>query len=374
MEKRQKILVVDDSEMNRAILADMLEGEYDILEAEDGTQAVEILQEQSADIDVVLLDIVMPRLDGFGVLAAMNENRWIEQVPVIMISAETSTEQAIRAYEMGVSDFITRPFNEAIVRRRLTNTILLYANQKKLVAMVNEQIRAKEQRSSLMIDVLGHVVEFRNGESGLHILHVRQLTELLLEALNSRTGQYHLSAADISVISTASALHDIGKIAIDDKILNKPGRLTDEEFIIMKTHSAIGAQMLEDIPIQTDDPLIKVARDICRWHHERFDGHGYPDGLKGDEIPIGAQVVALADVYDALTSERVYKEAYSHETAVRMILRGECGAFNPLLLDCLEGASQRFWTVRDTPDAQLLSHRELQASAKDLLARAWNKE
>ena len=374
MEKRQKILVVDDSEMNRAILADMLEGEYDILEAEDGTQAVEILQEQSADIDVVLLDIVMPRMDGFGVLAAMNENRWIEQVPVIMISAETSTEQAIRAYEMGVSDFITRPFNEAIVRRRLTNTILLYANQKKLVAMVNEQIRAKEQRSSLMIDVLGHVVEFRNGESGLHILHVRQLTELLLEALNSRTGQYHLSAADISVISTASALHDIGKIAIDDKILNKPGRLTDEEFIIMKTHSAIGAQMLEDIPIQTDDPLIKVARDICRWHHERFDGHGYPDGLKGDEIPIGAQVVALADVYDALTSERVYKEAYSHETAVRMILRGECGAFNPLLLDCLEGASQRFWTVRDTPDAQLLSHRELQASAKDLLARAWNKE
>ena len=374
MEKRQIILVVDDSEMNRAILADMLEGEYDILEAEDGTQAVEILQEQSADIDVVLLDIVMPRLDGFGVLAAMNENRWIEQVPVIMISAETSTEQAIRAYEMGVSDFITRPFNEAIVRRRLTNTILLYANQKKLVAMVNEQIRAKEQRSSLMIDVLGHVVEFRNGESGLHILHVRQLTELLLEALNSRTGQYHLSAADISVISTASALHDIGKIAIDDKILNKPGRLTDEEFIIMKTHSAIGAQMLEDIPIQTDDPLIKVARDICRWHHERFDGHGYPDGLKGDEIPIGAQVVALADVYDALTSERVYKEAYSHETAVRMILRGECGAFNPLLLDCLEGASQRFWTVRDTPDAQLLSHRELQASAKDLLARAWNKE
>ena len=374
MEKRQKILVVDDSEMNRAILAEMLEEEYDILEAEDGTQAVEILQEQSADIDVVLLDIVMPRMDGFGVLAAMNENRWIEQVPVIMISAETSTEQAIRAYEMGVSDFITRPFNEAIVRRRLTNTILLYANQKKLVAMVNEQIRAKEQRSSLMIDVLGHVVEFRNGESGLHILHVRQLTELLLEALNSRTGQYHLSAADISVISTASALHDIGKIAIDDKILNKPGRLTDEEFMIMKTHSAIGAQMLEDIPIQTDDPLIKVAHDICRWHHERFDGHGYPDGLKGDEIPIGAQVVALADVYDALTSERVYKEAYSHETAVRMILRGECGAFNPLLLDCLEGASQRFWTVRDTPDAQLLSHRELQASAKDLLARAWNKE
>ncbi len=373
METLQKILIVDDSEMNRALLADMLEGEYDILEAEDGLQAVEILRKQRSSIDIVLLDIVMPYMDGFGVLASMNENHWIEDIPVIMISSETSAAQVSRAYEMGVSDFITRPFNETIVRRRLNNTIILYANQKKLVGMVNDQIREKEQRSNLMIDVLSHIVEFRNGESGLHILHVRRMTDILLECLTRRTGQYHLSAADIALIGTASALHDIGKIAIDDKILNKPGKLTDEEFAIMKTHSAMGAQMLDALTVHKDDPLVRTAYQICRWHHERYDGRGYPDGLKGDEIPISAQVVALADVYDALTSERVYKKAFTHEKAVQMILNGECGAFNPLLLDCLKDASSRFVALKsqEEPEAGVdpMSYRELQASAKELLGK-----
>ena len=369
MDKRQTILIVDDSEMNRALLTDMLEDAFDILEAEDGVQAVEILQERSVEIDLILLDIVMPYMDGFGVLEAMSDKGWIEDIPVIMISSETSTAQAIRAFQMGVTDFIVRPFNEMIVRRRINNTILLYAKQKKLVGMVNEQIREKEQRSSLMIDILSHIVEFRNGESGLHILHVRQLTDILLECLNRNTDRYKLTKEDISTISTASALHDIGKIVIDDEILNKPGPLTDEEFAIMKTHSAIGAQMLEALTAYKDDPLVQTAFQICRWHHERYDGRGYPDGLKGDKIPVSAQVVALADVYDALTSERVYKKAFTHETAVKMILDGKCGAFNPLLLDCLEEASISFRARLEDP-VEPANSPALMTGAKELL----NKE
>lgn len=335
--RKEKILIVDDSEMNRAILADMLDDQYEILEAEDGVQAVAALQKQGAGISLVLLDIVMPRMDGFGVLEVMNQNRWIDDIPVIMVSAESGSTQVQRAYELGVADFIMRPFDVFIVRHRVVNTLLLYAKQKQLVGMVEEQIYEKEQRSGLMIDILSHIVEFRNGESGLHILHVRTLTEFLLRKLRRRTDRYGLTDAEISDISTASALHDIGKIAIDEKILNKPGRLTDEEFAVMKTHSMIGAQMLENIPVRGDGSyMVEAAYQICRWHHERWDGRGYPDGLKGDDIPITAQIVALADVYDALTSQRVYKPAISHEKAVEMIVGGECGAFNPLLLECLE--------------------------------------
>jgi len=333
--QKQKILIVDDSELNRAILADMLDDEYEIIEAENGLQGVGVLQQQGTEISLVLLDIVMPEMDGFGVLEVMSQNHWIEDIPVIMISAETGSTHIERAYELGVTDFISRPFDALIVHHRVVNTILLYAKQKRLVGMVTDQIYENEQRSSLLIDILSHIVEFRNGESGLHVLHVRTLTELLLNHLVRKTDRYHLSAPDISLISTASALHDIGKISIDEKILNKPGRFTDEEFAIMKTHSLAGAEMLNNLPIHQDDPLVKVAHDICRWHHERWDGRGYPDGLTGDDIPISAQIVALSDVYDALTSKRCYKEAYSHETAIQMILTGRCGAFNPLLLDCL---------------------------------------
>ena len=334
-EQKQKILIVDDSELNRAILADMLDDEYEIIEAEDGLQGVGLLQQRGSEISLVLLDIVMPQMDGFGVLEVMAQNHWIEDIPVIMISAETGSSHIERAYELGVTDFISRPFDALIVHRRVVNTIMLYAKQKRLANMVADQIYENEQRSSLLIDILSHIVEFRNGESGLHVLNVRTLTELMLNHLVQKTDRYQLSPSDISMICTASALHDIGKISIDEKILNKPGRFTDEEFAVMKTHSMAGAEMLENLPIHQDDPLVKVAYNICRWHHERWDGRGYPDGLKGDEIPISAQIVALADVYDALTSKRCYKDSFSHEKAVDMILAGQCGAFNPLLLDCL---------------------------------------
>ncbi len=334
-EKKPLILIADDSEMNRSILMDMLEEEYDIVEAENGAQAVALLQQLSSTIALVLLDIVMPEMDGFEVLTMMNKYRWIEDIPVIIISSETSSSSLEHAYELGVTDYISRPFDELIVHRRVINTILLYAKQKRLMDLVADQILEKEKRSTLMIDILSHIVEFRNGESGMHVLHIRAITELLLKRVLQKTDKYPLSHEEVELICTASALHDIGKIAIPSEVLNKPGKFTDEEFAIMKTHSAIGDSMLEQVPFVQDEPLVRVAREICRWHHERYDGRGYPDGLKGDEIPVSAQIVALADVYDALTSERVYKKAFSHEKAKDMIVNGECGSFNPILLDCL---------------------------------------
>lgn len=332
---KEKILIVDDSEMNRMILADMLEADYEIIEAGDGARGIAILQQMSSQISLVLLDIVMPEMDGFDVLAVMNQKKWIKDVPVIMISAESMPSYVQRAYELGVTDYISRPFDSLVVQRRVINTIMLYAKQKKLIKMVTNQMYEKEKNASLMVTILSHIVEFRNGESGLHVLHIQTITELLLKSLLGKTDKYKLSHEDINMITMASALHDIGKIAIPSEVLNKPGRFTAEEYEIMKTHSAVGASMLKDLPFHQDEPLVKVAYQICRWHHERYDGKGYPDGLKGEEIPIGAQVVAMADVYDALTSVRVYKKAFSHETALQMIQDGECGTFNPLLVECL---------------------------------------
>ena len=337
--KRFKILIVDDAPINRMLLSDMLEDSYDIVEAENGLQAVSILERSAQDFALVLLDIVMPELDGFGVLAYMNKNHWINDLPVIIISSETVPAIIRRAYQLGVSDFLGRPFDTEIVRQRVNNTILLYAKQRRLEEIVADQIYEQEKTKNLMISILSHIVEFRNGESGLHVLHITTITELLLKALSRKTDQYQLTSELIALISSASALHDIGKISIPNEILNKPGRLTKEEFEVIKTHSAVGAEMLKALPIHTNEPLLKVAYSICRWHHERYDGNGYPDGLKGDDIPIAAQVVALADVYDALTSERCYKRAYTHSEAMEMILGGECGSFNPLLLECLKELS-----------------------------------
>jgi putative two-component system response regulator len=304
----------------------------------------------------VLLDVVMPVMDGYEVLAVMNNKRWIDDIPVIMISAENSKTHIERAYELGVTDFISHPFDAHVVRRRVVNTLMLYAKQKKLIGMVADQIYQKERNSGMMINILSHIVEFRNGESGLHILHVQAITEILLKRLVEITDRYKLSSADITLISTASALHDIGKISIPDEILNKPGKLTKEEFEIMKTHSMAGAQVLADISFYKDEQLVKYAYDICRWHHERYDGRGYPDGLHGDEIPISAQIVAIADVYDALTSDRVYKKAFSHEVAMEMILNGECGTFNPLVLDCLRYSEETIKTELATNS--LIHHNE----------------
>ena len=335
--EKQKILIADDSEMNRALLAEILKEQYDVAEAENGAEAISLLSKQRADFSLLLLDIMMPEMDGLEVLACINKYHWNDTLAVIMISADDSPANIKRAYDLGAFDYISRPFDLTIVQRRISNTMFLYARQQRLEKIIAEQLQEQEKNNELMISILSHIVEFRNGESGLHILRVNTITKYLLKQLVQRTDQYFLSKADISLISTASALHDIGKISIPDTILNKPGRLTAEEFEIIKTHAMVGADMLSDLPSeQQEAPLVKVASEICRWHHERYDGNGYPDGLKGEEIPIAAQVVALADVYDALTSERCYKKAYSHEESLKMILEGQCGAFNPALLLCLE--------------------------------------
>ncbi len=334
--EKQKILIADDSEMNRALLVDILEDQYDIVEADNGAAAIDLLTQCGGDFSLLLLDIMMPEMDGFEVLAYINRYHLNDTLAVIMISADDSPANIKRAYDLGAFDYISRPFDAAIVRRRISNTMLLYARQRHLENIIAEQFYEQEKNNDLMISILSHIVEFRNGESGLHVLHIKTITELLLKELLWHTDRYPLSQTDINLISTASSLHDIGKISISGDILNKPGRLTAEEFEIIKGHSLIGAKMLSELPLdQQEAPLVKVASDICRWHHERYDGNGYPDGLKGDEIPIAAQVVALADVYDALTSERCYKKAYSHSKALEMIFEGRCGAFNPTLLQCL---------------------------------------
>ena len=358
-EKNARILIVDDSEMNRDMLSDMLSDDYDIVEAADGEEALSILKERVYDIDLVLLDIIMPAVDGFGVLDVMKRYHWIDNTPVIMISSETSQSYIRKAFELGVTDYILRPFDSFIIHKRVSNTLMLYRKQKKLLNALEEQVYENEKNNSMMINVLAHIVEFRNGESGMHVHHIKQLTSILLQNLIEKTDKYHLTENDILLISTASSLHDIGKISIDDKILNKPGRLTAEEFEVIKTHSVIGAEMLQDLHNTHNYPLFDKAYEICRWHHERYDGKGYPDGLSGEEIPISAQVTSLADVYDALTSNRCYKKAFSHEKAMEMILDGQCGAFNPVLLQCLKDCEKQILaefsdSIDTTQDDRLL--------------------
>ena len=338
-----RILIADDSKMNQQLLSEILGTRYDYLYADDGVQALDLLHEHF-DIDLLLLDINMPHLDGFGVLEVMRQRNWTQEIPVIIISSEDDADLIQKAYDLGVTDYIGRPFNLAVVRRRVNNALTLYVRQKDLVHLAEEQVYEREKTNTTMINILAHVVESKNFESGTHILHVRTITDLLLHQLVKMTDRYPLSQADISMISTISALHDIGKINTPAEILNKPGKLTREEFEIMKAHTIEGDRLLDDMALPQNDPLMRTAHEICRWHHERWDGRGYPDGLKGDEIPISAQVVALADVYDALTSDRCYKKAFSHETALQMILNGECGAFNPLLLDCLKAVDDQLRT------------------------------
>ena len=367
--ERQTILIVDDAEMNRMMLRDMLGDQYDYVDAADGREALRILEKNVA-IDLVMLDINMPEMNGFEVLEEMNRYHWIQEIPVIMITAEESVESMEHAYSLGVTDYIPRPFNLYIVRRRVENTLNLYVNQKRLMRLVSDQIAEKEENNTLMVSILSNVVEFRNHESGDHIRNIRRITELLLHQLVQKTKAYHLTEEDIALIKTASSLHDIGKITIPEEILNKPGKLTKEEFEIMKTHSAAGAHILEQMQYGQDKPLYRYALEICRWHHERWDGHGYPDGLIGEEIPISAQIVAIADVYDALTSDRCYKKAYDHTTAINMILNGECGAFNPLLLECLTETAAQLRIVTGVNGDVMPYRFELNRLSEEILAHA----
>ena len=346
---RPQILIVDDAPVNRELLAGILGDRYRILQASEGEECINMLRRYENDIALVLIDMIMPKKDGFEVLVYMNRNHWIEDIPVIMISSDNSDDNVSRAYSLGVSDYISSPFDAKVVYNRVFNIIKLYSKQRRLVQLVTEQIYEKEKDNQMMIGILSHIVEFRNGESGSHVLHINKITGMLLERLIQKTDKYDLSWHDRYLITTASALHDIGKIGVDEKILNKPGRLTADEFEIMKMHTMIGASMLHSLTVYQDEELVRVATEICRWHHERYDGRGYPDGLKGDEIPISAQVVSVADVYDALASERVYKKAFPHEKAIEMIMNGECGTFNPLLLECLNDIQGR---IKDEMDAE----------------------
>ena len=349
-EKRPLILIVDDVALNRTLLSDVLCDKYDTIEAKDGNEALLLLREKTSEISLVLLDMVMPEKDGMEVLTIMNKNGWINEIPVIMISVETSHSLIEGAYMLGVTDFIGRPFDEMVLRNRVSNTIKLYAKQKHLSDLVLNQIYEKTRNNSMMVTMLSHIVEFRNGESGMHVLHINTITEMLLRELLHRSKKYQINIDDIGIISTASSMHDIGKITIPSSILNKPGKLTPEEFNIMKGHTINCAQMLNSVPVGKDEPLMKYAYEICRWHHERWDGNGYPDGLKGDQIPIAAQIVSIADVYDALTSERCYKKAFTHEKALEMIHNNECGVFNPLLLECLDAIADRLVSSLQTFD------------------------
>lgn len=334
--EKPSILIVDDSEMNRAILNEMLKDEYRILEADNGRTALDMVDRYGDELSLVLLDIIMPGINGFEVLGELSRRSVADSLPVVMISSEDSDDVVLRAYELGASDYINRPFNARVVRRRVSNTIRLYAKQRRLTNLLSQQYNERVKNSRMLIDVMAGVMELRNGESGLHVTHIEKLTELLLGCLVHRSDKFPLDNEQRSAIAMASALHDIGKMSIDDAILNKPGRLTTEEFEIMKTHTTLGADMLLELGRQhAGNPLLEYAYQIARWHHERWDGKGYPDGLKGNDIPIAAQVVSVADVYDALTSVRVYKDAIPHEEAIQMILDGKCGEFNPLLLDCL---------------------------------------
>lgn len=356
---KPRVLIVDDSELNRDLLKEMLRDRYEVLEAADGEKGLALLYELGTKISLVLLDVVMPKLGGFDVLAVMQKERWLDDIPVMMISAEDSPAFIQRAYDMGASDYITRPFNMNVVRQRSDNITKLYAKQRRLLSLVSSQIQEKERNNHIIISILSEVVGLKNGESRKHILSVSRITELLLSRVIQRTNRYHLTWQDEALITNAAALHDIGKIGIDEKILNKPGKLTKEEFEIMKTHTLIGAKMVEHLEAFREEPFVKVTYAICRWHHERWDGRGYPDGLKGDAIPISAQIVSIADVYDALTSKRVYKDAFAHEKAIWMILNGECGLFNPLLLDCLLDIKDSLKEELEKSSTDLAIHRKI---------------
>ena len=367
MDKRQRILIVDDAKLNRDILKEILGENYNYLEAENGNQAIQMIGE-NIGIDLMLLDINMPQMNGFEVLEIMKRSQCIAETPVIMISSEDAVDTMRKAYELGITDYITRPFDSVIVKKRVQNTLGLYMNQKHLINVVYDQVYEKEENNNIMIQIMSNILGSRNSESREHILHIKTATEMMLRQLVKITDAYPLTEADIALITTASSLHDIGKIRIPEEILNKPGRLTDEEFKIMKKHSELGAAIIKDMDFPQNHPLVHTAWEISRWHHERWDGKGYPDGLKGEEIPICAQVVSIVDVYDALTSERCYKKAFDHDTAIQMILDGQCGQFNPILLKCLKELSLQFSNMFDKEMDENSYYHEVQRLSNEILS------
>lgn len=337
---KKTILIVDDIEINRMILAEIFKDEYKILEACDGAEAIKIINSEMA-ISAVLLDLLMPKVNGLGVLKEMNKSGKIKNIPVFLITAADSQEMLMEGYNLGAIDIITKPFMTHFLKHRINNVIELYGYQNELEDIVAKQVARLNQVNLSMVEMLATVIEFRDCESGEHVKRICGLTKILMKEVSDMYAEYHLPQSEIDKIVTSSVLHDVGKISIPDNILNKPGRLTKEEFEIMKEHTVKGCEILQKIPDMMDEDIYNYSYDICRHHHERWDGRGYPDGLRGDDISIWAQVVSVADVYDALTSERVYKKAFSHDVAVQMIFNGECGAFNPKVLKAFEASMDK---------------------------------
>ncbi len=344
---KEKILVVDDAELNRDLLKLILEEQYSVVTAQDGEAAIQRLEEQYDSIGAILLDLQMPKKDGFDVLKAMREQKWIEKIPVLIISGERSVDIENKCFELGVTDFIHKPFESSLVKSRVQNAVDLFSYKNNLEEKVRIQTAKLRESNEKIIDILGTVVEYRNLESGQHIKRVKGFTKLLAQRLMADYPEYALDRNRVEIIVAASSLHDIGKIAIPDNILLKPGRLTVEEFECIKSHTTRGCDIIDSIEGIWEDDYRKVSYDICRHHHERFDGKGYPDGLKGDDIPISAQIVSVADVYDALVCERVYKDAIPKDEAFHMILNGACGIFSPKLMECLKNVREEFEKLAD---------------------------
>lgn len=353
---RNKILIVDDSFINRELLTEMLEDEYEVITCENGLQALELMEENYNELAIILLDLVMPVLDGVGFLKALQNKPIMKDIPILVISGETNVETEIKCFDYGVFDFIKKPFDNRLVKKRIKNAVDLYMYKNNLEERVAEQTSVISEQYNLLkhqadqlaksnvsiIEILGTIVEYRNLESGEHIQRVKSYTRILGEQLMEDYPEYNLTSKQLNVIVSASALHDVGKIAIPDSILLKPGRLTKEEFEYMKEHTTKGCEIINNIRGVWSEEYAKASYEICRHHHERYDGRGYPDGLLGENIPISAQLVAVADVYDALVNERVYKSAFSADKAFNMIINGECGTFSPKLMDCFTKCRDRF--------------------------------
>ena len=347
--RRDTILVVDDVELNRVILSEAFREGYRLLEAENGRQALDLVLAEPDRICAILLDVVMPVMDGFAFLEEMRARDLLARIPVFLITADSSESNMRRGYDLGAVDIIGKPVLPYFVRRRVESVVELYRAREQLGRRVEQQAEEIQQLGQSIIESLATAIEFRSGESGEHVRRISALTTWMLEELRA-CGYPGCNFTDeqISQIATASILHDVGKIAVPDQVLNKPGRLTAEEFELMKIHTVRGCELLEQIPQYHSNPLFRYAYDICRHHHERVDGRGYPDGLKGEELSIWSQVVALADVYDALTNKRVYKPAFTHEKAMEMIRTGQCGQFQPVLVDALAQGLEHHARIPET--------------------------
>lgn len=359
MDDHKKLLIVDDDEINRDLLAFMFARDnIDLIEAVNGAEAWDIICGRKDEIMAVLLDLNMPVMDGYEFLTRMNDGGLIKEIPVFIITAEDDENTLMRCFNMGAIDIITKPFSATLIHRRLFNNIELFMLRNILEEKVREQTKEimrkqwqLEQMNRYIMEALSTVIEFRDLESGEHVHRIRDVTRVFLNVIAERYPEYDFKNEDIELISDAAVMHDIGKIMVPDAILNKPGPLTPDERAVMQLHTVNGCSILETITALHTTPYYKYCYEICRWHHERWDGRGYPDRLVGDEIPIWAQAVSLADVYDALVSDRVYHKALPHETAMRMIKNGDCGAFSYKMLDCLNIAADTLLEMYKTSAA-----------------------